>query len=59
MTMRERNNGLAEKLWYVIKEAVQKGVTVQEFQQECKECWVEVHREAAEFAQKDWEGAPR
>lgn len=53
--MRTRHNAIAEKLWYVVKEAVQAGVTVEEFRRESKACWVEVHREEAEHAVKDFE----
>lgn len=39
--MRDKHNSLAEKLWYIIKEAVDAGVTVEAFRHECKECWIE------------------
>lgn len=51
MGMRERNNPVAEKLWYVVKDAVNAGVTVDDFICELRSCWVEVYREEAEFAE--------
>lgn len=53
--MREKNNAIAEKLWYVIKEAVEAGVTVDDFRRESRDCWIETHREAAETAAKQFD----
>lgn len=57
--MRTRNNSIAERLWYVVKDAIEHGVTVEEFRREARECWIEVHREAAEHCCKDWDREDR
>ena len=45
--MRTRNNALAEKLWYITQECVDRGVSIEDFRRECAECWVEVHLDRA------------
>lgn len=57
--MRDKHNSIAERLWYVVKEAVEAGVTIEDFRRESRDCWVEVHREAAEYAVKDFDKALR
>ena len=53
--MRTKNNAIAEKLWYIVKEAVLAGVSVEEFRRESRECWIEVHREEAEHARDNFD----
>jgi hypothetical protein len=52
--MRTRNNSIAERLWYVVFEAIQAGVTVEEFRRECAACWEEAHRDQAEASRREW-----
>lgn len=52
--MRNKANKTAEDLWYVVKDAISKGVTAEEFREEATQCFVEAYRELAEFAVKDF-----
>jgi hypothetical protein len=52
--MRTRNNAIAERLWYVVLEAIQSGVTIDEFRRECAACWEEAHRQQADTARSEW-----
>ena len=55
MSMRDRHNSLAEDLWYLIQRAVDSGVSIEDFRREARDCWIEVHRERAEQAWKEFD----
>lgn len=55
--MRERHNAVAERLWDVVKECVESGVTVREFLSEVRDCWAQAHRDLAKDADDDFKRA--
>ena len=44
------HNGIYEKLWYVVKDAVQAGIRPADFKAELIDCWREAHNELANDA---------
>jgi len=45
-----RADSIAERLWYVVVEAVAAGISPEDFQSELSQCWIQAHREAASRA---------
>ena len=50
-----RYNAIAEKLWYVVLEAVEVGVSASDFKEECGESFYEAHLQKAKEARAVFE----